>query len=152
MRGTCFKTFFSVLIPLYFTFIHQYFQNTANALYFEVSNSLGSNKFVRDRKFEREKECFKAEKMVHEYNVSKLINRVCNLLNLLFFLFSSIKHGFRHRFRARCSKLTIKTPEYVTLTIKLIIKTTSRRSGLFIVNFEHVPLLLTVFLLLTLIS
>ena len=55
--------------------------------------------------------------------------------------------------RARCeicSKLTIKTPEYVKLTIKLKIKT--GRSGLFIVNFEHISLLVTMFQLLTLIS
>ena len=77
---------------------------------------------------------------------------ICNLLNLLFFLFSSIKHVFRHfSRRARCeicSKLTIMTPEYVKLTIKLKIKTRC----LFIVNFEHISLLVTVFLLLTLIS
>ena len=52
---------------------------------------------------------------------------ICDLLNLLFFLFSSIKHVFRHfSRRARCeicSKLTIKTPEYVKLKIKLKIKT-----------------------------
>ena len=52
---------------------------------------------------------------------------ICNLLNFLFFLFSSIKHVFWHferpaRFEV-CSKLTIKTPEYVKLTIKLKIKT-----------------------------
>ena len=46
---------------------------------------------------------------------------ICNLLNLLlFFLFFSIKLVFRHiSRRARseiCSELTIKTPEYVTLT------------------------------------
>ena len=50
-----------------------------------------------------------------------------HLLNSLFFLFSSIKHEFWHfsrrpRFEI-CSKLTIKTPEYVKLTIKLKIKT-----------------------------
>ena len=54
--------------------------------------------------------------------------QICNLLNLLFFLFFlSIKPVFRHfSRRARCeirSKLTIKTPEYVKLTIKLEIKT-----------------------------
>ena len=52
---------------------------------------------------------------------------IWNLLNLLFFLFSSIKHVFRHfSRRARCkicSKLTIKIPEYVKLMIKLKIKT-----------------------------
>ena len=52
---------------------------------------------------------------------------ICNMLKLLFFLFSSIKHIFR-RFsrRARCeiySKLTVKTPEYVMLIIKSKIKT-----------------------------
>ena len=39
-----------------------------------------------------------------------------------------------------CSKLTIKTPERHHL----------RRSGIFIVNFEHIPHILLVFLLLTL--
>ena len=52
---------------------------------------------------------------------------ICNLLNLLFILFFSMKHVFRHFLgRARfeiCLKLTIKTPEYVKLTIKLKIKT-----------------------------
>ena len=42
------------------------------------------------------------------------------------FLFSSIKHVFRYFLcRARCeicSKITIKTPEYVKLMIKLKIK------------------------------
>ena len=52
---------------------------------------------------------------------------IYNMLKLLFFLFSSIKHIFR-RFsrRARCeiySKLTVKTPEYVKLMIKSKIKT-----------------------------
>ena len=52
---------------------------------------------------------------------------ICNMLKLLFFLFSSIKHIFR-RFsrRARCeiySKLTVKTPEYVKLMVKSKIKT-----------------------------
>ena len=41
-------------------------------------------------------------------------NSICNLLNLLFFLFSSIKHVLRHfsrRPRCKiCSKLTTKTP------------------------------------------
>ena len=52
---------------------------------------------------------------------------IYNLLNLFFFLFSSIKHVFRHFSRRAtceiCSKLTIKTAEYVMLTIKLKIKT-----------------------------
>ena len=51
----------------------------------------------------------------------------CNLLNLLFFLsFFSIKYVFWHFSRRAtceiCSKLTIKTPEYVKLIIKLKIK------------------------------
>ena len=50
-----------------------------------------------------------------------------NLLNLLFFLsFFSIKYVFWHFSRRAtceiCSKLTIKTPEYVKLIIKLKIK------------------------------
>ena len=52
---------------------------------------------------------------------------ICNLLNLLFLLFPSIKHILWHfSCRAKCeicSKLTIKTPEYVKLTIKLKTKT-----------------------------
>ena len=48
---------------------------------------------------------------------------MCNLLNILsFFLFSSIKLAFWHiSRRARCeicSKLPLKAPEYVKLTIK----------------------------------
>ena len=54
-------------------------------------------------------------------------NSICNFLKLLFFLFSSIKHVLRHfPRRARreiCPKLTIKTPEYVKLTIKFEVKT-----------------------------
>ena len=49
------------------------------------------------------------------------------LLNLLFFLFPGIKHVFRHFPRRAkceiCSKLTVKTSEYVKLTIKLKIMT-----------------------------
>ena len=76
---------------------------------------------------------------------------ICNLLNLLLFL------PYFGIFREICSKLTIKTQEYVTSAIKLKIKAPWRRSGLFIVNFEHVLLFLrftflTVFLLLTLIG
>ena len=52
---------------------------------------------------------------------------ICNLLNIIFFLSSSIKHVTRHFLRrARfevCSKLTIKTLEYVYVTIKFKIKT-----------------------------
>ena len=56
---------------------------------------------------------------------------ICNLLNMVkltfCFFFSGIKHVFRHFSRRRiceiCSVLTIKTPEYVKLTIKLKIKT-----------------------------
>ena len=52
---------------------------------------------------------------------------ICNLLNLLSFLFFSINHVFWHfsRFARHeiCSKLAIETPEYVKLTIKLKIKT-----------------------------
>ena len=66
--------------------------------------------------------------------------------------FSNIKHVFWHFSRHAkceiCSKLTIKTPEYVNLTIKLKIKTP-------LTSFwprEHISLLVTVFLLLTLIS
>ena len=48
---------------------------------------------------------------------------VCNLLKLLFFVFCCIKHIFQYFSpHARCeifSKLTIKTPEYIKLTIKL---------------------------------
>ena len=55
---------------------------------------------------------------------------ICNLLNfLLFFLFSSIKlvlyvvlYVVLYPSKI-CSKLTIKTPEYINLTIKLTIKT-----------------------------
>ena len=80
----------------------------------------------------------------------------CNLLN---FLFSNIKHVFRDfARRARCeicSKLTIKTPEYVKLPIKFKIRHRLRRSGFFIiVNFDtfQILLLVTAFLLMTLIS
>ena len=52
---------------------------------------------------------------------------ICNLLNLIIFLSSSIKHvffDFSRRGRCEtCSKLTIKIPEYLKLTIKLKIKT-----------------------------
>ena len=48
-------------------------------------------------------------------------------------------------------ELTIKAKEYVKLTIKLTIKTPLTSSGLFIVKFEYIPLLVTVFLLLTLV-
>ena len=81
---------------------------------------------------------------------------IYNLLNLLFLLFSSIKHVFWNFSRREkgeiCSNLIAKTTEYVKLTIKLKIKMPLTRSGLFIVNFEHIPLLVAVFLLLTLIS
>ena len=50
---------------------------------------------------------------------------ISSLLNLLFFLFSSMKHVFRHfSCRARCETCSkLKTPEYTKLTIKLKIKT-----------------------------
>ena len=48
---------------------------------------------------------------------------ICNLLNLLFFVFWCLKHIFQYFSpRARCeilSKLTITKPEYIKLTIKL---------------------------------
>ena len=51
----------------------------------------------------------------------------CNLLNLLFFLFSSIKYvfwDFSRRTRCEiCSKFTIRTPENLKLIIKLKLKT-----------------------------
>ena len=49
-------------------------------------------------------------------------------------------------------KLTIKSPEYGRLTIKLTIKTPRCHSGLFIVNFEHTLHFLTVITLLPWIS
>ena len=53
---------------------------------------------------------------------------ICNLLNLLlFFLFSSIKLVFwdisRHARCEICSRLIVKAPEYLKLTMKLTIKT-----------------------------
>ena len=53
---------------------------------------------------------------------------------LLFFLFPSKNLVFWHlSCRARCE-----------ICSKLTIKTRSRRSGFFIVRFEHIPLLVTV--------
>ena len=67
----------------------------------------------------------------------------------LFFLFSSIKHIFWHfPRRARCeicSKLTVKTPEYLKLTIKLKIKTPLT----WLKKKKNISFLFTVFLLLT---
>ena len=81
----------------------------------------------------------------------------CNLLNLLFSLFSSIKHvfwHFLHRTRCEiCCKLTIKTLEYLKVNDKVKNKDTSwRRFGLCSVNFEHFWLLVTVFVSFTLIT
>ena len=77
-------------------------------------------------------------------------------VKLVLFLFSCTKFVFFHISRRWiceiCSKLAIKTPEYVTLMIKLTKKTPRRHSWLFIANFEHVPLFLTAIFLLNLIS
>ena len=55
--------------------------------------------------------------------------------------------------RKICSKLTIKTPEQRKIYSKLTIKTPEqrqwRRSGVLIVNFDHISHLVLVFLLLT---
>ena len=52
-----------------------------------------------------------------------------------------------------CSKLTIETLDQTEICSKLTVKTTKqrhwRRSGVFIVNFEHISHLVLVFLLLT---
>ena len=55
------------------------------------------------------------------------------------YLFKVNNRGTRLRCKI-CSELTIKTPE----------RRQWRRSGIFIVNFEHIPHLALVFLLLTL--
>ena len=64
--------------------------------------------------------------LIHMGLMGRKNTSISNLLNLIFFLFSSIKRVFLHFSRhARCeisSKLTIKTPEYVNLRIKLKIK------------------------------
>ena len=77
-------------------------------------------------------------------------------VKLVLFLFSCTKFVFLHISRRWiceiCSKLAIKTLEYVTLMIKLTKKTPRRRSCLFIANSEHVPLFFTGFSLLSLIS
>ena len=75
---------------------------------------------------------------------------ICNLLKVLpFFLFSSIKLVFwhiSHHWRYEiCSKLIIKTPEYVTVTIKLTIKTPWSGSGLFIMTLNTFHLFLQCF-------
>ena len=56
-----------------------------------------------------------------------LYTPVYNLIKLRFFLFLPVEHVFWHFSNCAkceiCSKLTIKTPEYVKLTIKLKTKT-----------------------------
>ena len=86
-----------------------------------------------------------------------LYTSVCNLLNLLFFPFffqykARISVFFAPYKWEMCSKLTIKIPEYVKLTINLKKGHRWRRSSLFIINFEYVSLFVAVFLLLTSIS
>ena len=76
---------------------------------------------------------------------------ICNLLNLLlFFLFSSKKLVFSHiSRRARCkicSKLTIKTPEYIKLKVTSATKTITYQNVSsvtqvknFFISFKYVP-------------
>ena len=56
-----------------------------------------------------------------------LYTPVCNLLKLRFFLFLPVEHVFWHFSSCAkceiCSKLTVKTPEYTKLAIKLNKKT-----------------------------
>ena len=69
------------------------------------------------------------------------------------YVFKVNKRNFRTRCEI-CSKLTIKTLEQRKICSKLTIKTPEqrqwRRSGVLIVNFDHISHLVLVFLLLTL--
>ena len=68
--------------------------------------------------------------------------------NLMIILFN-IKHSSQPAFTY--SKLAIETRREICskLTIKISERRQSRRSGIFIVNFEHISRLALVFLLLT---
>ena len=85
------------------------------------------------------------------------ITSTCILLNLLlFFLFSNIKLLFLHLLcRAKMwnmFEVTNKGSRICKVKDKVNNRHRWGHSGLFIVNFEHIPLFVTVFLLLTLIS
>ena len=90
-------------------------------------------------------------------NVSYPLNKGCLPQNLLGPLLNTLSRLAIKQAQSAitCSKLTIETLEQgVKYVLKLMIKTPERRhwrrSGIFIVNFEHISHLVLVFLLLTL--